>query len=167
MGRGREVATGPSVSPSLREADPVIKDVKVDSEKCVVMTMYREADGRCTCLQMEQAEWDGGKKLAEVERSELYNVAFRSPCSTSAPQALIVAVAGKAENLPRDRQQAEILAQQVSTAAAAVGRHADVSALAYAAMPSLARGSTVVAENVSMRQAMRARDLAPAGMEWR
>lgn len=168
FGGGRGLANRPAeTSPLLEESGPAVTQVKAESEKCVVLTLYRESDGRCTCLQMEQPEWDGGKSLADVPRSELYNVAFRSPCSTSAQQALIVAVAGKAENLPRDREQAEILAQQVSTAAAAVGRHADVSALAYAAMPGLAAGSTVVAENVSMRQAMRARELAPPGIDWR
>jgi hypothetical protein len=166
MGQGRELAARPD-TPAVVESAPTVREVKADTEKCVVMTMYREADGRCTCVQMEPTEWDGGKKLADVERAELYNVAFRSPCSTSAPQALIVAVAGKPETLPRDRQQAEILAQQVSTAAASVGPHADVSALAYAAMPGLAPGSTVIAERVAMRQALRARDLAPAGINWR
>ena len=128
------------------------------TEKCVVMSMFRDTNGRCSCLQVSEPQWEGGRPLADVSRSELHRVALAQPCDTEAQQVIIVAVAGRADTLP-GHEQAEAIAQQISTAAASVGRHTDVTSFARAAMPGLSDGATVVAETVSMRQPSRVKDL--------
>jgi hypothetical protein len=128
------------------------------------MTVFKDNAGECACLQVRQPKWE---KLEEVPRSELFDVALGSPCSTDAQQALIIAVEGDADALPKDHAQVEAIARQLSTVAASVGRHADMSALAYASLPGLKPGTTVIAETVAMRQASRMRDLVPAGIDWR
>jgi hypothetical protein len=108
---------------------------------------------------MEQPNWCGRRSLTDVSRSELRQAALREPCTNDAQQVLILAVEGRSDSLPRNHEEAEVIAQQLSTAAASIGRHADVTAFAYAAMPRLSSDATVVAESLPMRQAMR--DLRP------
>ena len=169
-GSGAPLAVAPRVPsvpiPVEPDATPRVVQAANNDEKCVVMAMFRGADGQCSCLQMRDGDFEEGRTLAEVPRSELYDVALHAPCSTSAQQVLIVAVSGRADSLPTNHEQAEAIVRQISTAAASVGRHADVSAIAYAAMPGLSPGSTVIAENVAMRQVSQARQLAPEGT-WR
>jgi hypothetical protein len=130
-------------------------------DKCVVMAMFRDTDGRCSCVQMRETEWRDQRRLAEVPRAEIRNVALQSPCSSDAEQVLILAMEGQSETLPRNQHEAEVLAQGLSTAAASVGRHADVASLAYTLMPALMPGATVVADSLTMRQPSRVRELLP------
>ncbi len=133
--------------------------VPAAAEQCVLMSMFRDPSGHCSCLQVSEPQWEGGRALADVSRSELRRVALREPCDTEAQQVLIVAVSSRADTLPRSHEQAEAIAQQLSTAAASVGRHTDVSTFARAAMPGLSDSATVVAETVPMRQPSRVKDL--------
>jgi hypothetical protein len=151
-----KLATGPKAPAAVDRpatSSPVVGTA--DEKGCVVMAMYRDTDGRCTCVQMEQPEWCGQRRLTDVSRSELRQAALREPCTNDAQQVVILAVEGRTDSLPRNHDEAEVIAQQLSTAAASIGRHTDVTAFAYAAMPRLTSDSTVVAETLSMRQATR------------
>lgn len=163
-GPSRPIAKG-TTGPSGADSPRIVATA---AEDCVVMSMFRDNNGRCSCLQVSEPKWEGGRKLADVSRSELHRVALSSPCDNEAQQVIIVAVAGRADTLPRSHEQAEAIAQQLTTAAASVGRHVDVSSFARAAMPGLSDGATVVAESVSMRQPSRVKDLLPsAPSDWK
>lgn len=149
---GETVAKGPAkegviaVAPDANQ--PKIVEAKAD-EKCVVITAFRNPDGRCSCLNMATPEWNG-QRLADVRRSELLDVALRHACTDEANQVFVVAVSGKADTLPKTRDEAEAIAARV--AEAPVGRHSeDISPYVYAAMPQLAADATVVAERVAIR----------------
>jgi hypothetical protein len=145
----------PSITerPADRSIGTEVAKVETTAEEdgCVVMAMFRAEDGSCSCVQVREPSWDG-RRLADVSRSELRTAALKAPCSNDAEQVFIVAVQGRSDSLPRSHEQAEVIAKQVSRAAASVGRHADVSSLAYAAMPGLSPGATVVAESIAMRE---------------
>lgn len=145
--------TAPSIVERGSEGvSPVeLAEAETAEDGCVVMAMFRAEDGSCSCVQVREPAWDG-RRLADVSRSELRTAALNAPCSNDAEQVFIVAVQGRADSLPRSHEQVEVIAKQVSRAAASVGRHADVSSLAYAAMPGLSPGATVVAESIAMRE---------------
>ena len=115
-------------------------------EQSVVFAIFREADGECSCIQTHEPEWEGGRRLADVGRSELLDVVFRDPCTTALQHVLVVAVSGKAGTVPATSADAERLAAALPEEPLA---DADLSSLAYDAMPDLPPGSTVVARSVS------------------
>lgn len=145
--------SGPAVVERGSDASSPIEVATAEAAEdgCVVMAMFRAEDGTCSCVQVKEASWEG-RRLADVSRSELRTAALDAPCSNDAERVFIVAVQGRSDSLPRSHEQAELIAKQVSRAAASVGRHADVSSLAYAAMPGLSPGATVVAESIAMRE---------------
>jgi hypothetical protein len=122
----------------------------VDPDQCVVMAVYKGADGKCSCLNLNRHEW-GGRSLADVNKRELLDAAFREACTTDVHQVLVVAVEGKAGTLPQSREEAEAIAAKLADAPA-TGRVSDLSSYAYAAMPRLSPGATVVAEQVAVRR---------------
>jgi hypothetical protein len=124
--------------------------VAADPDQCVVMAVYKGADGKCSCLNLNRHEW-GGRSLADVNKRELLDAAFREACTTDVHQVLVVAVEGKAGTLPQSREEAEAIAAKLADAPA-TGRVSDLSSYAYAAMPRLSPGATVVAEQVAVRR---------------
>lgn len=158
--------SGPRLADSATGAGAAPSIVEASQERCVVMSLFRDPSGHCSCLQVSEPQWGEGRGLADVPRSELRRVALREPCDTEAQQVLIVAVAGHADALPHSHEQAQAIVQQVSTAAASVGPHADVSSLARAAI-GLRDASVVVADTVSMRQPSRVKDLLEGASGWR
>jgi hypothetical protein len=117
-----------------------------EPEQSVVFAIFRDPTGGCSCVQMENADW-GSKRLADVGRNELLAAALDDPCTTMARQVLIVGVSGKRGTVPATHDDAERLAARL--ASVPINEHQDVSLAAYAAMPELPIGSTVVAEAVS------------------
>lgn len=118
----------------------------VEPEQSVVFAIFRDPEGGCSCVQMEDADW-GTRRLADVGRNELLAAVLDEPCTTMARQVLVVGVSGKPGTLPASHDAAERLALRL--ASVPINEHQDVSLAAYAAMPELPIGSTVVAEAVS------------------
>lgn len=115
-------------------------------EQSVVFAIFRDPAGGCSCVQLENADW-GSRRLADVGRDELLAAALDNPCTTLARQVLVVGVSGKPGTVPTTHDDAERLATRLSSVP--LNEHQDVSLAAYAAMPDLPIGSTVVAEAVS------------------
>jgi hypothetical protein len=143
----RETHSAPRPAPS--GGDTTL--VKNEPEQCMVLAVYRNADGQCSCLQLKEHEW-GGRSLADVPKRELVDLALREACSSDAHQVLVVAVEDKPGALPKSREDAEAIAAKLSEAPSS-GKVSDVSSYAYAAMPTLSSGATVVAERVAVRAA--------------
>jgi hypothetical protein len=119
-------------------------------DQCVVMAVFRGADGQCSCLDLKEHEWANGRRLSQIDKRELLDVAMQAPCATNAHQVLVVAVEGKGTALPRSREQAEAIAARLADVPA-TNRHSDVSSYAYAAIPDLPPDATVVAEKLAVR----------------
>jgi hypothetical protein len=109
---------------------------------CVVLTVFRDDQGACKCVQMQTHELSDGN-LEDLPRAELLRLALKAPCSTTAQRVLVLAVSGRADMLPRTHEDAEAIARGLGDA------HGDPSTLAYAAMPTLPPDSVVVAETVT------------------
>ncbi len=136
-------------APEAAVEAPVVERVaSVSDEESVIFAILRGPDGECTCLRVKEHEWGSGRTLGDIGRAELLRVAFRDPCSSIPQPAVIVAVSGPRGSIPNSRKDAEALAARMSGAPLA-GR--DISSLAYAALPNLPAGTTVVAESVSFR----------------
>lgn len=148
---------GPSTSIAAAPGAPKAAD---SSEQCVIMAFYQNAGGECSCLSLRTHEWDGGRRLVDVARSELFDAAFQQQCSTEAQQVYVVAVSGKPGTLPTSREQAEALGSTL--AAAPETRSSDISSYAYAALPNLSPDATVVAERLSIRPTSRVRETLAA-----
>lgn len=118
-----------------------------EPEEAFVFAIFRGTDGSCECVQVDEPEWSGEKRLAEVDRHELVRAAFKDPCTTLAPEVVVIGVAGRPGTIAPTRGHAEAIAQRLGRQALH-GR--DVSSAAYAAMPDLAPGTIVVAEKVSV-----------------
>lgn len=131
-------ASSPPRDTGLPHAEP---------EEAFVFAIFRGADGSCECVQVDEPEWSGEKRLAEVDRHELVRAAFRDPCTTLAPEVVVIGVAGRPGTIAPTRRHAEAIAERLGRQTLH-GR--DVSSAAYAAMPDLAPGTIVVAEKVSV-----------------
>lgn len=117
-------------------------------EGSVVLAFFQGIDGRCTCMHIQDEDWDRNK-LANKDRAELLDVAYRSTCGGPTPSLLVVAVAGQRDALPRTPEAAEALALKLADHV-----HSGKSELvnrAYQALPGLPAGSMVVAETVGHR----------------
>jgi hypothetical protein len=119
-----------------------------EEEASVVLAFFEGIDGKCTCLHIQDEEWDT-KELAEKGRGELLDVAYRSKCGSATPSLLVVAIAGKKESLPRTAEAAEALASKLSDHTRVA--RAELSNRAYQAVPGLPAGSMVVTETVGNR----------------
>ncbi|MBX3376721.1 MAG: hypothetical protein KF678_06930 [Phycisphaeraceae bacterium] len=117
-----------------------------DDEASVVLAFFEGLDGRCTCMHIQDEEWDIAE-LAEKHRGELLDVAYRSKCGTATPNLLVVAIAGKRDALPRSPEQAEALAAELA-------RFGRTPEQAYQAVSNLPAGSMVVTERVGTRNAI-------------
>jgi hypothetical protein len=138
-------------SPAIELRDvPLVRITKADepddAEQSVVFGIFRGPEGECSCVQLTETDW-GDRRLADVGRNELLAAVLGDPCTTMARQLLVVAVSGKPGSVPNSRADAETLALRL--AHVPINEHQDVSLAAYAAMPQLPAGSTVVAEAVS------------------
>lgn len=120
--------------------------VPADDEASVVLAFFEGLDGRCSCLHIQDEEWDIAE-LAQKHRGELLDVAYRSQCGSATPNLLVVAIAGKRDSLPRSPEQAEALATELA-------RYRRTPDQAYQAVSGLPAGSMVVTESVGTRNAI-------------
>jgi len=133
---------------------------KAPAEGCVVMAFYQGSDGECSCLSIRSHEWEGGRRLADVARAELMDVAFEQQCSSDAQQVFVIAVAGNPATLPTTRDEAEAIGRRL--AGAPRGRGSDISSYAYSALPKLGADSTVIAERLAIRPVSQVRETLAA-----
>lgn len=112
-------------------------------ESSVVLAFFQGLDGKCTCMHIQNEDWDG-TQLANKDRSELLDVAFRSTCLGPTPKVFVVGIAGREDALPKTMEDAEALMNRLKDAPQA--SRADLASYAYEAMPQLPAGSTIVAE---------------------
>lgn len=117
-------------------------------EKTVLLAIFRDADDRCSCVQLRDGEWSG-RKLADIGRSELLRTAMARACNESPEHVLVIAIAGPAEYLPSS-DQAEVLAACVFETPSTCGDD-DSSCYTSAAMACLPAGMTVKAETLAMK----------------
>ena len=137
----REQPVAPIDDEGSRPAEPS------DTES-VVIALFRAADGSYECVQVDEPKWAGDRSMAEVGRRDLMQVAFQNPCTTIAPQVLLIGVEGKRGTVPTTMRDAQRIAERMRSAPM---HQADLSSMAYAALPDLPAGSTVVAETVAIR----------------
>lgn len=123
---------------------PVIQPV---AEKSLVMGIFRDRDGNCTCVQWREHKW-GGRRLSDVGRGELVDAVLKASCSTDPRQVMVVAIAGPEGVLPDSREGADRLARVIADAA---DGWQELPSAAYAALGDRAAQATVVTEKVSMR----------------
>lgn len=122
--------------------------VPTRDEQSVVLAIFRGAQGECSCVQLTDFDAGAGRRLADVAYGELLEFALRNPCTDAASQLLVIGVAGRRGTLPSTPEDADLLASRLANVA--VSEHRDVSLVAYAALPQLPPGSTVVAEAVAL-----------------
>lgn len=116
-------------------------------EEAVLFAVYRGPSGACECVQVNQPEWSGEKRLADVSRHELLRAGLQDACMTVAPEVVVIGVAGKPGTVASSRQHAETIARRLGEQSL---RGRDVASFAYAALPDLPAGTMVVAEKVSI-----------------
>lgn len=114
----------------------------------MLMAVFRNSEGQCSCMQVNPHTWTNGRHLADVDRRELIDAAMNEACTVNPHQVLVVAVEGSSNALLQSREQVEAIATKLSEVP---GRHADLTSYAYEAIPGLPRDATVVAERVSVR----------------
>ncbi len=122
-----------------------------DDEASVVLAFFEGMDGRCTCMHIQDEEWNS-EQLAGKNRGELLDVAYRSKCGSPSPSLLVVAIAGRRDALPRTPEAAEALASCLTDHTRAT--KSELVNRAYQAVPGLPAGSMVVAETVGSRSTM-------------
>jgi hypothetical protein len=79
-------------------------------ERCVVVAIFRDDHGRMNCVKSKPHEWSENRCLGEVSSQELRRVVVGQGCSSSADQALMVALAGPQRSLPKTEADAMGLA---------------------------------------------------------
>jgi hypothetical protein len=134
--------------PDLRIANSSTKPAEDDGQSCIVLTMFRDGDA-CSCVQVK--EHDLPRRLEDVTRSELINLALATPCSTSAQKVVVLAVSGRSDALPKTREEAEAVAARLNEASKS--STGDVSSYAYAAFPALGPDGTIVTETLAWKKA--------------
>lgn len=122
--------------------------VPKQDEHSVVLAIFRGEQGECSCVQLTDFDAGEGRRLADVGYGELLAYALRNPCTNAASQLLVVGVAGRRGTLPDTPEDANLLASRLANVG--IAEHRDVSLVAYAALPQLPPGSTVVAEAVAL-----------------
>lgn len=127
---------------------PLIPAPRPD-ESSVVLAFFEGFDGRCSCLHIQDEEWNG-EQLANKDRAELLDVAMSFQCATPSPKILIVAISGQRDSLPRSPEQVEALAAQLSDHSS----RADLTNRAYQAVSGLPAGTKVVAESYGNRNSI-------------
>ncbi len=135
------VSTGDFSKPMPSEP---IQIANSEGESSVVLAFFQGLDGKCTCMHIQDENWDGDQ-LQSKDRRELLDVAFQSTCLGPSPKILVVGIAGKPGSLPRTAEEAEALIAHLNNAPP--GSRTDLSSYAYEAMPQLPAGSTIVAES--------------------
>jgi hypothetical protein len=75
-------------------------------ERCVVMAIYRGDQGAMHCVQVKPHEWSNNKCLSEVTQQEMRCVPIARSCSSSADDALVVAMSGPQKSLPKSESEA-------------------------------------------------------------
>ncbi|MFN0131348.1 MAG: hypothetical protein ACKVW3_02255 [Phycisphaerales bacterium] len=131
-----------------RPADETVGIQQVSSpERSLVMGIFRDRDGRCTCVRWSRQEW-GGRRLSDVGRGELVDAVLKASCTSDPRQVMVVAISGPDEVLPTTREGADRLATALADAA---DRSQELPSAAYAALGAGAGRATVVTEKVSMR----------------
>lgn len=151
------LAHGNPTAPRTAPADALassgageVHEVAGSDDQCMLMAVFRNGEGQCSCVQLQPHTWEQGRKLADVGSPELIHAAMQEACIANPHQVLVLAVEGKSGGLPHSREEAEAIATKL---AEAPGRHGDLTSYAYEAIPGLPRDATVVAERVSVRPA--------------
>ncbi len=75
----------------------------------VVLSIFRTWDGECQCRSWRVHRLAPGKTLAQMETGELLDAALASRCVESVERLMVVALAGRPEELPMQSDQAESL----------------------------------------------------------
>jgi hypothetical protein len=127
---------------------PVVTPVRARSgEDSVLMAVFRDADDRCTCVQVRPQDWGEGRRLSEVTRAEILRAAISGACHTNPERVLVIAMSGPAGSLPRSTAEAEILAACMTEGPASCDD--DTLCFASNAMAFLPPGVTVLAESMA------------------
>src|ERR1043165_3078700 len=139
-----------AVRPLAENPGGVLPEINIakQAEKCVLLAVFRTADGSCDCVQMRQQQWEGGKRLAEVGRAELVNAVMKSASTNEANRVVVVALSAPAGVDHDSAEAAERIATRIASAPAA-GPEA-ITPWATGAMPALPPGTTVVAKSLAM-----------------
>jgi hypothetical protein len=135
------VAVAPTeVQPVVETAPEVIRLAKADSAPeveigSVIMAVFRDADERCSCIQINAADFEG--RLSDVGQSEILRRALANACHDNPRQVLVIAMQGPKDELPTTAAEAELLAAAVREDAGHCGSDAMcISSEAVAYMPS-------------------------------
>ena len=123
----------PVVEPAASEVTHVAKaEPEIGS---VIMAVFRDADERCSCIQINAADFEG--RLSDVGQSEILRRALANACHDNPRQVLVIAMQGPKDELPTTAAEAELLAAAVREDAGHCGSDAMcISSQAVAYMPS-------------------------------
>jgi hypothetical protein len=132
------VAVKPTEVPPVVEAaaSEVTHVAKAEPEiGSVIMAVFRDADERCSCIQINAADFEG--RLSDVGQSEILRRALANACHDNPRQVLVIAMQGPKDELPTTAAEAELLAAAVREDAGHCGSDAMcISSQAVAYMPS-------------------------------
>lgn len=118
-----------------RESVPVVLASTEPDMGSVIMAVFRDADDRCSCIQINEADFDG--KLSEVGQAEILRKALANACHENPRQVLVIAMEGPRDELPTTAAEAELLAAAMREEAGPCGGDAMcISSRAVAFMPS-------------------------------
>jgi hypothetical protein len=101
---------GATPAPEVSEATvPVVELAKAEPEVgSVIMAVFRDADDRCSCIQINEADFKG--RLSEVGQAEILRTALANACHENPRQVLVIAMQGPRHELPSTTAEAELLA---------------------------------------------------------
>jgi len=115
-----------------------------DNLASVVLASFSDADDRCSCVQMNAADFKG--KLTEVGSLELLRTAMANPCHENPKQVLVIAMQGPRESLPTSAAEAELLFAAVADGATHCGD--DSMCFTSSTSPYIPEGVTVLAGSI-------------------
>jgi hypothetical protein len=144
------LGSAPSLAPSAarieRPGQIKASPSKAPEEGSVLLAIFRDADDRCSCVQLRHDVLKG-RKVTEVGAGELLRAAMAGGCHDNPDNLLVLAVSGPKEVLPRSAAEAEVLATCITEN----GRCGDDSGCyASNAVAFLPPGVTVMAETLGM-----------------
>lgn len=141
------------VTPPLAVIDPkpaeVVALVERDPEPVaspkaefgsVIMAFFRDSDDRCSCVQLNAADFKGG--LAEVHGQELLRRALANACHDNPERVMVIAMQGPTDALPSSTAEAELIAAAMREESAHCG--GDAMCISSVASPFFSEGVTLV-----------------------
>lgn len=69
-------------------------------EQSVMLAIFKDQSGECTCLQYFRDETGAGGSFADLGRSELLSFAIGASCSANPERVVVLALKGRADSLP-------------------------------------------------------------------